>query len=226
MPEFVIKQRGDTAANWLAANPILAERELGWILDSPYLACKIGDGRAPWNLLPVLSGPPGPPAPAPPLASQTNAGLAPAGGQPGEVLGALPDGSYGFVPRGAAPEEWAEGLNAKLNAADYSGFPSDAYIDVAWPSPGGLVGPFAVDGWLFIRRISGSGPPSYQYVGAAVLHPGTGQPIYEHNQTAPVDGGALSVILPVPGGHKAMVAWNAPTPTWLRFIPARRAPGL
>lgn len=60
MPTYIIKQRGDTATAWDIANPVLAEREVGWILDSAYLACKIGDGVTPWKSLPVRTGPQGP----------------------------------------------------------------------------------------------------------------------------------------------------------------------
>lgn len=60
MPTYIIKQRGDTAAAWDIANPVLAEREVGWILDSAHLACKIGDGVTPWKSLPVRTGPQGP----------------------------------------------------------------------------------------------------------------------------------------------------------------------
>ena len=44
-----IQQRGDTAAAWTAANPVLASREIGWETDSR--KCKIGDGTTAWNSL-------------------------------------------------------------------------------------------------------------------------------------------------------------------------------
>jgi hypothetical protein len=45
----VIQLRGDTTANWAAANPILASREIG--LNTDTLAYKIGNGATPWNTL-------------------------------------------------------------------------------------------------------------------------------------------------------------------------------
>ena len=50
-----VLQRRDTAANWAAANPILAEGELGIITDTK--GYKIGDGETHWNDLPFPSNP-------------------------------------------------------------------------------------------------------------------------------------------------------------------------
>jgi hypothetical protein len=46
----IIQLRGDTAANWTTANPVLAERELAIETDTNLY--KIGDGVTPWNTLP------------------------------------------------------------------------------------------------------------------------------------------------------------------------------
>lgn len=43
------RPRGDTAANWTAANPVLAVRELG--LETDTRKIKIGDGTTAWNAL-------------------------------------------------------------------------------------------------------------------------------------------------------------------------------
>ena len=48
-----IQQRGDTAAAWTAANPVLAAREVGWETDSR--RSKIGDGATAWNALPYTN---------------------------------------------------------------------------------------------------------------------------------------------------------------------------
>lgn len=57
---YIIQQRRDTLTNWNAVNPVLTNAELGFILDldengkqksSMY---KIGDGRTPWNELPLF----------------------------------------------------------------------------------------------------------------------------------------------------------------------------
>ncbi|MCB9105861.1 MAG: hypothetical protein H6633_16720 [Anaerolineales bacterium] len=44
-----IKLRGDTAANWLTANPVLAAREVGLELDTQLY--KVGDGVSNWDSL-------------------------------------------------------------------------------------------------------------------------------------------------------------------------------
>ena len=49
-----IKLRHDTAANWTAANPILAVGEPGIETDTD--KAKYGDGATTWNLLPYASG--------------------------------------------------------------------------------------------------------------------------------------------------------------------------
>lgn len=48
----LIQFRRDTAERWAAANPVLAEGELGLVLDT-LNQCKIGDGVTPWNSLPI-----------------------------------------------------------------------------------------------------------------------------------------------------------------------------
>ena len=54
-----IQFRNDTAANWTAANPILAVGELGLETDTDQF--KIGDGVATWSALPYggVDGPAG-----------------------------------------------------------------------------------------------------------------------------------------------------------------------
>jgi hypothetical protein len=47
---ITIQLRGDTAANWVTANPILAERELAFETDTDLY--KLGDGVTAWNDLP------------------------------------------------------------------------------------------------------------------------------------------------------------------------------
>jgi Major tropism determinant N-terminal domain len=52
-----IQFRRDQSANWAAANPTLAEGELGLELDGGKF--KVGNGVAAWNDLPYSSGPAG-----------------------------------------------------------------------------------------------------------------------------------------------------------------------
>ena len=53
----LIQFRRDTAANWSAANPILAQGELGLVTDTG--AYKMGDGTTNWNVLPYNQLQPG-----------------------------------------------------------------------------------------------------------------------------------------------------------------------
>lgn len=54
MSATTIKQRGDTAAAWTAANPVLGEREVGWETDTRQ--SKLGDGVTAWSSLPYVAG--------------------------------------------------------------------------------------------------------------------------------------------------------------------------
>lgn len=46
-----IKLRRDTAANWVAANPVLSQGEIGVELASPVNRVKVGDGTNTWSIL-------------------------------------------------------------------------------------------------------------------------------------------------------------------------------
>ena len=48
------KLRRGLAAKWQEVNPVLAEGEPGWAMDTEVL--KIGDGVRPWNELNAISG--------------------------------------------------------------------------------------------------------------------------------------------------------------------------
>lgn len=52
-----IQLRGDTAANWSAVNPVLAQRELAIEFDSGVVRFKVGDGVTAWNSLPYALTP-------------------------------------------------------------------------------------------------------------------------------------------------------------------------
>lgn len=49
-----IQLRRDTAANWTAANPVLADGQPGWEKDTKKL--KVGDGATAWTALAYFSG--------------------------------------------------------------------------------------------------------------------------------------------------------------------------
>ena len=48
-------QRADTAANWAAANPVLAAGEFG--IETDTLQVKVGDGAQVWTALPYIGSP-------------------------------------------------------------------------------------------------------------------------------------------------------------------------
>jgi len=50
----LIQQRRGTAAEWLAANPVLAAGEIG--VETDTFKMKIGDGVLAWDVLPYASG--------------------------------------------------------------------------------------------------------------------------------------------------------------------------
>ena len=80
MSNLQLQFRGDTAANWTAANPILASREMGIETDTHLF--KIGDGVTTWNSLGYggLQGPAG--------STTTNTGTATInfGSAPGTII--------------------------------------------------------------------------------------------------------------------------------------------
>lgn len=57
---YILQHRRDTLANWNKVNPILADAEIGFILDKDENGkqksslYKIGDGKTPWNDLPLF----------------------------------------------------------------------------------------------------------------------------------------------------------------------------
>ncbi len=66
--------RRDTAANWNAANPVLALGEPGYITDTGQF--KVGDGVTVWTSLPISSGAVGATGPAGPIGPVGPAGTA------------------------------------------------------------------------------------------------------------------------------------------------------
>ena len=49
-----IQLRNDSASNWVSANPVLLEGEIGIEIDSARNRIKIGDGTTAWNDLPYF----------------------------------------------------------------------------------------------------------------------------------------------------------------------------
>lgn len=74
----MIQLRRDTVANWAAANPVLAQGEIGIVIDLAPLKLKIGNGTVAWNELDYFAS-----GTASSLADLTDVDMstAPAGGQ-------------------------------------------------------------------------------------------------------------------------------------------------
>lgn len=58
---YKIRPRAGSAAEWAEANPVLAEREIGYEfpangVGTGYVNMKMGDGVTPWNDLPYAVG--------------------------------------------------------------------------------------------------------------------------------------------------------------------------
>ncbi len=68
-----MQQRRATSSEWENLNPILAVGEIGY--DTTNDNIRIGDGEAPWNELPTVSGPPGPTGPTGPIGLQGIQGI-------------------------------------------------------------------------------------------------------------------------------------------------------
>lgn len=118
-----IQLRRGTAAQWAAANPTLAEGEMG--VELPEMTFKMGDGIAPWNDLPYASGTQGPTGPT----GATGAGV-PAGGGIGQFLAKASTDDYDTTWQSAeasfplempAQTDPAGGTGVKLYAAEFAG---------------------------------------------------------------------------------------------------------
>ena len=125
-------------------------------------------------------------------------------------------------------------LNAKLNKADYSGFPDgDAYVDIPWA---GQVSPTnskvriqnfiaPADGFVNASRAT---TVSSAYPGV-FLHLESGNLSVSFNPVnAPNGYLGFSLSLPVAKGAVVTVQWDIDMrmPGRLTFVPAKRAPGL
>jgi len=51
---YLLQMRRDSEANWASINPILAQGEFGYVLDSQEFKIKKGDGVTAWNSLPFI----------------------------------------------------------------------------------------------------------------------------------------------------------------------------
>ena len=114
-----IQIRRGTAAEWTAADPVLAEGELGVELDTDKF--KIGNGVDDWGTLSYATGPAGP----------TGAGV-PTGGTTNQVLAKLSATNYdtAWVTPAAAAVDSVNGQTGVivLDAADVGAEPADATI--------------------------------------------------------------------------------------------------
>ena len=139
-----MQQRRDTAANWTAANPVLASGEIGYETDTGNF--KFGDGQAAWTALPYKNTGPGPTGPKGDTGPTGATGPA---GPTGATGATGPQGATGAT--GPAGPAGASVLNGTGAPAAGTGANGDFYLDTAasrlygpktagaWPTPGTLL---------------------------------------------------------------------------------------
>ena len=111
----IIQMRRGSAAEWTAANPLMAEGEIGTELDTHKWKC--GDGVLRWNALPYVSGGPGPQGPKGDTGSQGPAGATGPAGPRG------PAGADSTVPGPTGPkgDTGAQGVKGDTGATGAEG---------------------------------------------------------------------------------------------------------
>jgi len=123
---------------------------------------------------------------------------------------------YADIPEADLQPVW-DALDAKLDKADFSGYPSDTYINIPWGASG-MTYTAPDDGWIFIRRLTTT---SNTYLYAA---------IYAISVAVSAEQGGsmtLNIYMPLSKGQVISIFWHSnTTPDVLRFIPALRAAGL
>lgn len=133
----VIQMRRGTAAEWTAANPLLAQGEIGTELDTHKWKC--GDGTLHWNVLPYVTGGPGPQGPKGDTGSQGPAGATGPAGPQG------PKGADSTVPGPAGPAgtTGAQGVKGDTGATGAAGptGPQGVKGDTGATGPQGVPGP-------------------------------------------------------------------------------------
>lgn len=140
--EDMIQVRRGTTAEWAAANPVLADGELGW--DENLDVLKVGDGTSVWSALAAITGaggttgPVGPQGPTGPQGSagpQGNPGVGvPTGGAVDEVLVKTTTGNFvtGWARRLKA---WADQVTLPNSATQFLrvDIPDDLSPTAGWP---------------------------------------------------------------------------------------------
>ena len=116
---------------------------------------------------------------------------------------------------------WLNALNGKLDKVDFSGFPSDTYIDIPWGASG-MTYTVPADGWVVANRNSTTNNPTWLSISSSAG-------MYDKNFVS-VGPQAMPVNIEVSKGDIVTISWASnggdSTPVALRFIAARLAPGL
>jgi hypothetical protein len=136
----VIQIRRGTAAEWTAANPLLAEGELGVELDTH--KWKTGDGVLRWAALPYVTGPPGPQGPQGPTGSQGPQG-------PQGVQGPQGATGTGVTMKGSVPTAASLPMVGNVQGDAYIVQADDSlhiWDGSAWISGGSIQGPPGAQG--------------------------------------------------------------------------------
>jgi len=146
---------------------------------------------------------------------------------PGQVLTAVEqeDGGLGLeyadIPEADLQPLW-DALDTKLDAADYSGFPSDTYDTLAWPAAQNGTVTMPEDGFI---RASATATASNGYIHVNSIN-SAGRILLGQYSVASSATSYLAVNLPLSKGQRLQINWSAINNPALTFVPALRAPGL
>jgi len=115
-----IQHRRDTSTNWTAANPLLAQGEVGYEYDTGKF--KVGNGTSFWSSLPYSSGTTGPTGAAATVAVGTTNTLTPGSSATVTNSGTSSAAVFNFgVPRGATGPTGATGATGPIGATGPTG---------------------------------------------------------------------------------------------------------
>lgn len=152
-----IQLRRGTAADWVSADPVLAEGEIGLELDTDQF--KVGDGLTAWSALPYggMQGPAGPDGPVGatgPAGPQGEMGAAGPAGDTGPAGPAGPQGDAGPAgPQGDPGATWHDGTT---DPAPETGADGDYYLNAT----SGEVFAKAAGTWSLVGSIEGPQGPA------------------------------------------------------------------
>ena len=197
----IIQMRRGTAAEWTAANPLLAEGEQGVELDTH--KWKVGDGVLRWSALPYASGGPGPQGPQGVKGDTGATGATGATGPAGPTGPTGPKGTDSTVPgpTGPAGSTGPTGSTGATGPQGPKGNTGATGADSTVPGPVGPQGPVGATGSQGAKGDTGADSTVPGPIGPA----GATGPAGPQGATGPQgpQGGVLTVIQAASGSSTA-----------------------